>query len=471
MRISPRPRTLLTAGACTLLLGLAIPSAAVTAAAGAVRPTPAPAVPNPAVPNPHAPHTGTVPGLTGAAARRADPPQSASARWKQLNTASHRAARGPAGPVRADGIKPSLTSWTGAFHGYWGTFPSPTVYGAQAMQSLNPNLKLPSTSPDTIYSPTLDPSGLTCIEMSTIYVASTDEVGAWDWCAASPGFAKVSVINSSFLSTYTTTVSGQPFYSVQDVQTNPTTNSWTSYLYNYSTGAWNSFYTSANTSKLGNSGGGWDMSEVYTNYNSSTSEGDYCSQASGSNLESNDLEYQLSSGGSWVSATTSNSSLNLAEPRGADLGCAVNDYWLPTANDNWKVTNGTNGPAEIIGGGSSKCVDTNGGVFANGTEEQIYTCHSGTGQEWTWNSLGQLTVDGGKYCLEAKGQGTSPGTVVDLWSCNGGTNQEWTFTIKHMLVGEQSGLCLGVKGGGTGNGTALELETCTDATSQQWSWS
>jgi Ricin-type beta-trefoil lectin domain len=464
MHIKFPRRAIVSAGACALLLGFAVPSAAMTPAVGVAKSAPASAIPSP-----HDPHSGKmVPGVTGAAARRADPPVSAATRWAQLNAASQRAGRQG---VTSAALKPDLSSWSGAFHGYWGTFPAQTVYGAQATQGLNSSTELSSSDPDTIYSPTLDPSGITCIEMSTIYISGTDEIGAWDWCASSPGFDKTTPVNSSFLATYTTTIGGQPFYSVQDVQTDPTTNSWTSYLYNYSTGAWDTYYTSANTSKLSNSGGGWDMSEVYTYYNSSTGEGHYCTETYGANLETTGLQYQLSSGGAWTAASTSNSSMNLAYPRGSDLGCANSTYWLPTANSEWRVTNGTHGAAELIGTGSGKCVDTNGQVFANGTEEQIYTCHSGPGQEWTWNSLGQLTVDGGKYCLDAKGQGKSPGTVVDLWQCNGGTNQEWTFSIKHTIVGIQSGLCLGVTGGGTGNGTPLELQTCNDATSQQWTWS
>jgi hypothetical protein len=459
-------RAIVPVGACCLLLGLAVPSAAATAATGAT----AKPVPVSAIPRPNAPHSGKmVPGVTGAAARRADPPISAAKRWAELNAASHRAARHRAVPNKP---QPSLTPWSGQFHGYWGTDPAQTIYGAQATQGLNPGTVLPSSSPDIIYSPTLDPSGITCIEMSTIYFNGGDQVGAWDWCASSPGFKKVSAVNSSFLATYTTTVGGQPFYSVQDVQTDPATNSWTSYLYNYTTGAWDTYYTSANTSKLSNSGGGWDMSEVYTTYNSSTGEGDYCTQTYGANLESAGLEYQLSPGGSWTSAAPAYSNMNLAYPRGSDLGCANSTFWLPTANSEWRVTNGTHGAAELVGTGSSKCVDTNGQVFANGTQEQIYTCHNGTGQTWSWNASGELTVDGGAFCLDAVNYGTTPGTRIQLWKCNGTTNQEWSFGIKHTIVGIGSGLCLGVVGGGTTNGTPLELETCNDAlTSQQWTWS
>jgi hypothetical protein len=424
-----------------------------------------------------------VPGVTGAAARKQDPPISASQRFSQLNAASHTVAvprpsvdGGDTAvlPQRAtaSAAKPNaLPPWTGEFHGYWGTDPSQTIYGAQATQSLEPGIVAPTTGSQFIYSPTLDPSGIDTIEMSTIYDASGNYVGAWDWGAASPGFAKTAAINSSFLATYATQVSGQYFYSVQNVQTDPTANTWTAYLYNYTTGNWDTFYTSSNTSKLSNSGGGWDMNEVYTDYDSSTGEGDYCTITKGDVFESTGLQYQLSQGGSWTAATTSNSSMNLAYPRGADLGCDNSWYALPTPNSEWTVSNTTHGADELKGGPSGKCVDTNQDAFANGTKEQIYTCNAGSGQEWTYTSSGQFTVDGGKYCLDVKGQGTTPGTLVDLWSCNGGENQQWSFSIKHMLVSEQSGLCLQVENASTSNGGQLELGTCIDASNQQWSWS
>src|SRR2546430_1273566 len=83
-------RAVVPVGACCLLLGLAGPWAATGAAAG----TTAKPAPVSAIPKPNAPHSGkTVPGVTGAAARRADPPISAARRWAELNAASHRAAR------------------------------------------------------------------------------------------------------------------------------------------------------------------------------------------------------------------------------------------------------------------------------------------------------------------------------------------------------------------------------------------
>ena len=474
---TPRARTaLVSAGACSLLLSLATPALA----APASPPTPviSPSL-RAATPNPRAPHSGKiVPGITGAQARKDGPPESASRRFAQLSTAarqaasqaraSHHAAAARSGSTGR--LKPALSSWSGNFHGYWGTFPSQTIYGAQATDSLNPSLKELANGTQVQYTPTLDPSSIDTIEMSTMYGNQGNYIGAWDWGASSPGFDKITPINSSFLATYATLVSGQYFYSVQDVQTNATANTWTSYLYNYTTKAWDTFYTSSNTSKLSGTGGGWDMDEVYTQYNPLTAEGYYCTTTYGDLFESTGLQYQLSSGGSWSAATTANSSPNLAYPRGADLGCANLDYALPTQNSTFAVTNATHGAAEIIGTGSKRCIDTNQVKFANGTKEQLWDCHSGAGQTWTYNADGELTVDGGKYCLDASGYGTTNGTKLQLWTCNNTTNQEWTFSTHNTLVGVGSGKCVDASGYGTADGTQLQLWTCSATTNQQWTW-
>ena len=485
MHIRP---AMIAAGIGTLLLGLAVPAMATTTAFSAPHRTAAPAASRPATPSSNAPHSGkAVPGVTGAAARQQDPPVSASQRFNQLNTASHAAARASsatnsaAGPrlpaATASAAKPNaLSPWTGEFHGYWGTFPSETIYGAQATQSLEPGIVAPTTGSQFIYSPTLDPSGIDTIEMTTIYDGNGNYIGAWDWGAANPGFAKTAAINSTFLATYATQVSGQYYYSVQNVQTDPAANTWTAYLYNYTTGAWDTFYSSSNTGKLSNSGGGWDMDEVYTDYNTSTGEGDYCTLTNGDVFASTAIQYQLSSGSAWTPATTANSHTFSDYPRGSDLGCEGLSYSLPTANGTFQVTNATQAAGQIVGTGSAKCIDTPHSQFTNGTKEQIYTCNGTGAQSWTYNAAGELTVDGGKNCLDATGYGTTSGTAIQIWQCNGTTNQEWTFSLNGTIVGIGSGLCLNVvdngtaNGHGTANGSTLQLWTCENATNEQWSW-
>ena len=130
----------------------------------------------------------------------------------------------------------------------------------------------------------------------------------------------------------------------------------------------------------------------------------------------------------------------------------------------------THAAAELIGAGSKKCVDTSNATFADGTKEQIFTCHSGVGQEWSYNSSGELTVDSGKYCLESFKRKTANGSIVDLWACNGGPNQKWTFGPGGTIVGAQSGKCLNVKGARTSNGTQLIIWACDTQSNEKWSW-
>jgi Ricin-type beta-trefoil lectin domain len=476
MRSSRSRRYLVPAGLCALLLAVAAPAVATTAhradPAGPARRS----ADRPASPDPSAPHSRTVvPGVTGAAARAADPPISAVRRFDELNAASHRAAADrtrptATAPAPSTAVAPGVSSWTGTFHGYWGTFPSQTIYGAQATQSLNPGVQFSSSDSDYIYSPTLDPSSIGCIEISTIYDGGGDYVGAWDWCATTPGFAKTVAVDSAFLAAYSTTVNGQAYYTVQDVQTDPTTNTWTAYLYNYTTSTWDTFYTSASLSPLTNSGGGWDMNEVYTNYNSATGEGGYCADTSGVTWATTGLMYQLSSGGAWTPATTANSALNLAYPTGGNMGCNTTGYALPTANSAWQVSNTTHAADAIVGTGSGKCIDTPNSDFVAGAREQIYACNGTGAQSLTYNSSGELTVDGGQYCLDARGYGTTDGTVVQLWSCRGTTNQQWSFSLNGAIAGIGSGLCLNVTGYGTTDGSPLQLWTCLGTTNDQWSW-
>ncbi len=131
----------------------------------------------------------------------------------------------------------------------------------------------------------------------------------------------------------------------------------------------------------------------------------------------------------------------------------------------------TRDAAEVVGAASKKCVDTSEAKFADGTKEQLWTCHHGAGQSWTYNSRGELTVDSGKYCLNVRDSHTWNGALVQLWSCTGKPNQQWTFGPGGSVVGSQSGRCLSVAGGRTRNNTQLIIDACTGPTDERWSWS
>jgi non-reducing end alpha-L-arabinofuranosidase len=126
------------------------------------------------------------------------------------------------------------------------------------------------------------------------------------------------------------------------------------------------------------------------------------------------------------------------------------------------------GPGQqIVGVQSGRCVDVPNGATTNGTQVQLWDCHTQVNQSWTHTSGRQLTVNGSK-CLDASGQGTSPGTAVIIWDCHGGTNQQWNVNANGTVTGVQSGLCLDATGQGTANGTRIVLWTCNGQANQQW---
>ncbi|MQY07315.1 hypothetical protein ACRB68_54150 [Actinomadura sp. RB68] len=228
-------------------------------------------------------------------------------------------------------------------HLFWAAAPKQTVYGASAVHSVNPSINLSAGNPDIIYAPTLDPSALTCIEMTTAYWGGGGKgVYAWDWCAAQPGWRQGIAMDANFLATYTRDSMGFPAYQVRDVQTDAATNRWTSYLFNYNTNSWDTFYSSANTSKLSESGGGWDAFEPYTNTNPNTGEGYYCTETRGSLWFVGGLQYQLTSGGAWSSATSANSTIPAPSTLDPNYGGCNNpslQFTVNTPNSTYWVSN------------------------------------------------------------------------------------------------------------------------------------
>jgi poly(3-hydroxybutyrate) depolymerase len=122
----------------------------------------------------------------------------------------------------------------------------------------------------------------------------------------------------------------------------------------------------------------------------------------------------------------------------------------------------------IVGAGSGRCIDVPGSSTTNGTQVQLWDCHGGANQRWTYTANRQLTVNGNK-CLDANGQGTSNGTRVVIWDCNGQANQQWNLGSNGAITGVQSGLCLDASGAATANGTRIQLWSCHGGSNQRWS--
>ncbi|GHF57973.1 endo-1,4-beta-xylanase [Streptomyces thermodiastaticus] len=121
------------------------------------------------------------------------------------------------------------------------------------------------------------------------------------------------------------------------------------------------------------------------------------------------------------------------------------------------------GSGQIKNAASGRCLDVVNAGTADGTQVQLYDCHSGTNQQWTYTDAGEFRIYGNK-CLDAGGTGN--GTRIQIYSCWGGDNQKWRVNSDGTIVGVQSGLCLDAAG--TGNGTPVQLYTCSYAANQRW---
>lgn len=133
------------------------------------------------------------------------------------------------------------------------------------------------------------------------------------------------------------------------------------------------------------------------------------------------------------------------------------------ADDAPLVTN-----APLIGVGSGRCLDVRGRSTTPGTGLQIYDCHGGQNQSFTWTAAGALQVYGSTRCVEPSGGGTADGTRVVIASCSGQARQRWSRGTNGSIVHEQSGRCLDVEGQRTANGTPVQLYRCNGGTNQQW---
>ncbi|HZC62478.1 MAG TPA: arabinofuranosidase catalytic domain-containing protein [Streptosporangiaceae bacterium] len=138
---------------------------------------------------------------------------------------------------------------------------------------------------------------------------------------------------------------------------------------------------------------------------------------------------------------------------------------ITSAGYTTSTTGGATGTI-VSGLSGSHCVDNNNGSGTNGNKVQIWTCDGyAPAQNWTVNSNGTLTIDGG--CMDITNANYSNGTLIEWWTCNGGANQQWQAS-NGELVNPASGKCLDDPASNTTNGTQLILYTCNGGANQHW---
>ncbi|MFB9252166.1 ricin-type beta-trefoil lectin domain protein [Sphaerisporangium melleum] len=112
--------------------------------------------------------------------------------------------------------------------------------------------------------------------------------------------------------------------------------------------------------------------------------------------------------------------------------------------------------------GAGRCVDSPNSATANGTQLQVYDCHTNANQRFTYNA-GRLELLG--KCLDSPTNAGS-GTRVQLWDCHTNSNQQWTFTSSGTITNGANNLCLNATG--TGNTAGVTIASCNGQASQRW---
>ncbi|WP_449060846.1 endo-1,4-beta-xylanase [Planomonospora algeriensis] len=137
----------------------------------------------------------------------------------------------------------------------------------------------------------------------------------------------------------------------------------------------------------------------------------------------------------------------------------------PTATPTVTPTQDPGGAGQIRGTASGRCVDVPSATTTDGTQVQLWDCHSNSNQRWSYTSAQEIRVYGNK-CLDAAGSGN--GAKVQIYSCWGGDNQKWRVNSDGSIVNVQSGQCLDAAG--TANGALLQTYSCWGGSNQKWAW-
>jgi hypothetical protein len=265
-------------------------------------------------PNPNAPHVGAVAGVQTGPGISANNPVSRRA-FLELHQ-------------RMLGIDLGAPSTPSVIHEYVGTSFDNIAdsQGSQATQSVSTRIK-PADPNTTLYTPTMFPSGGSCVEVSTAYFHTSQVVAAWDWCVQIRFVAQIT-IDTAFMQTYTQDRN----YSTQIVMTDKPTNEWSSYLYNYKTGQWELLFKQHGTSQVGLAEG-WDLYELYSNLGPK-GHSYACADLRNKRIESQDIQVRI--GSTWFVADPAHAGNDYDVPI-EDFHCRSLHYQMITQFSHWKA--------------------------------------------------------------------------------------------------------------------------------------
>ena len=90
---------------------------------------------------------------------------------------------------------------------------------------------------------------------------------------------------------------------------------------------------------------------------------------------------------------------------------------------------------DVDAGAQALCLDVFGAIYKNGAVVDLWPCNRQSNQKWNFTAKGDNYYKvspygepaGSHFCLDVAGNKTADNTPIQLYGCHGGANQQWTF--------------------------------------------
>ncbi|MFC9332010.1 RICIN domain-containing protein [Kitasatospora sp. NPDC057015] len=137
----------------------------------------------------------------------------------------------------------------------------------------------------------------------------------------------------------------------------------------------------------------------------------------------------------------------------------------------WAVNPVLSGTHTLTTGG--KALDDPNSSTLTGTQLITWSTNGGTNQNWvlTQQTDGSYQITNGlsSLCMDVSGNSPNADAQIIQWTCNGGTNQHWVVTAVtggYTITSKSSGLSLTTAS--TSNGALVTQQTDTGSVQQRW---
>ncbi len=118
------------------------------------------------------------------------------------------------------------------------------------------------------------------------------------------------------------------------------------------------------------------------------------------------------------------------------------------------------------------CIDVSAYNPNNEAKIQVWDCHGGVNQQFTYNKDTKQISTAYNKCLDVSGVSNDDLAKVWQWDCHSGDNQKWEIQANSdntvTFIAKHSGKCLDVLYSGKENGTQVQQYTCNNSAAQKF---